>query len=144
MDATAKVIQLLKDKRADLIKQVGSRDEIQVEKLADPIDICTAQAQRDAAASNINRANALLREVTMALGRALDGSFGICVDCEEDIPAKRLEAIPWAARCVPCETSYQDELLTLGEPKRLESKRGILTEGYDGFTRRNRHLIDYI
>jgi phage/conjugal plasmid C-4 type zinc finger TraR family protein len=29
---------------------------------------------------------------------------GVCVDCGEEIPLARLEAAPWAIRCVECET----------------------------------------
>lgn len=108
IEVTPKIIQLLKEKQADLNRQIGSREEIQVEKLADPIDVCTAQAQRDVAAGNINRASSLLREVTQALERARTGVYGICVDCEEDVPEKRLAAVPWAARCVPCQTAADD------------------------------------
>jgi DnaK suppressor protein len=45
----------------------------------------------------------LLREVQHALRRIADGSFGVCPRCEEPISAKRLDAIPWAKYCVPCQ-----------------------------------------
>jgi DnaK suppressor protein len=43
-----------------------------------------------------------LKDVRAALARIEDGSFGICMRCEEEIPNKRLKAVPWAAYCVPC------------------------------------------
>ncbi len=43
---------------------------------------------------------ALLSEVQAALKRIDDGSYGRCSVCGEPIPEKRLEAIPWASRCV--------------------------------------------
>lgn len=30
-----------------------------------------------------------------------------CDDCGEDIPAARRKALPWAARCVECQTVYE-------------------------------------
>lgn len=32
------------------------------------------------------------------------GTYGICVDCGEEIPEGRLRAVPDAERCVPCQT----------------------------------------
>lgn len=32
------------------------------------------------------------------------GMYGICCDCEEEIPRKRMEAVPGATRCVACQT----------------------------------------
>ncbi len=36
-------------------------------------------------------------------------STGICEDCGKPIPAKRLEAIPGATRCVKCQEIYENE-----------------------------------
>jgi DnaK suppressor protein len=45
----------------------------------------------------------LLREVEQALIRVRNGEFGVCHRCEEAISPKRLDAIPWAKYCVPCQ-----------------------------------------
>lgn len=45
----------------------------------------------------------LLRDLESALRRIEAGSFGICQGCEEPIAAKRLDAIPWARFCIPCQ-----------------------------------------
>jgi DnaK suppressor protein len=29
--------------------------------------------------------------------------FGVCLECGEPIPAKRLMALPWAALCLQCQ-----------------------------------------
>jgi DnaK suppressor protein len=47
----------------------------------------------------------LLREVELALRHIQEGTFGICLRCDEEIAAKRLKAIPWARYCVPCQES---------------------------------------
>lgn len=44
-----------------------------------------------------------LREVDEALTRIERGEYGHCEECGDDIPAKRLQAIPWARFCVPCQ-----------------------------------------
>jgi len=43
---------------------------------------------------------AMLDEVRRARQRAADGRYGICETCGEPIPVGRLEARPWATRCV--------------------------------------------
>src|SRR5579859_4135232 len=50
---------------------------------------------------------ALLTEVLRALKRIDDGTFGKCENCGNPIPAKRLEAIPWAARDIKCEEELE-------------------------------------
>ena len=61
---------------------------------------------------------ALLTEIEQALERLDNGTYGKCVVCGDPIPEKRLEAIPWAARCV------KDE-------ERLEQRNLSVTELYD-------------
>ncbi|MBL8290878.1 MAG: TraR/DksA C4-type zinc finger protein [Bryobacterales bacterium] len=38
-----------------------------------------------------------------ALARLDSGEYGICVECERPIAAKRLAAVPWASHCVACQ-----------------------------------------
>ena len=44
-----------------------------------------------------------LTSIESALGRFDRGEFGICEECEGEIPISRLQAIPWASYCVPCQ-----------------------------------------
>lgn len=43
-----------------------------------------------------------IRDVTAALERISDGSYGICADCGELIGEARLEVVPEATCCVKC------------------------------------------
>src|SRR5579872_5566835 len=45
----------------------------------------------------------LLREISDALQRIEQGTYGTCMECEEPISIKRLEAVPWARYCVACQ-----------------------------------------
>jgi len=45
----------------------------------------------------------LLREISDALHRMEQGTYGICLECEEPISGKRLDAVPWARYCVTCQ-----------------------------------------
>ena len=41
--------------------------------------------------------------VELALSKLYDGTYGLCEDCGEDIPAERLKIVPGAVRCVLCQ-----------------------------------------
>jgi RNA polymerase-binding protein DksA len=45
-------------------------------------------------------ADRVLAEIDAALQRIDDGTYGTCGSCGAEIPAERLEAIPWARLCV--------------------------------------------
>ncbi len=51
----------------------------------------------------------LLAEVQQALARIDNGTYGICSNCGQPIPEKRLEAIPWATLCLTCESKPGSE-----------------------------------
>lgn len=45
----------------------------------------------------------LLDRVNAAIGAIEDGTYGKCVSCGRDIPAERLEIVPYADKCVDCQ-----------------------------------------
>ena len=45
----------------------------------------------------------LIRAIDAALHRVEAGTYGICVDCEEEISAARLKAVPWTKVCISCK-----------------------------------------
>jgi DnaK suppressor protein len=51
---------------------------------------------------------AQLRLIQEALDRIEAGDYGVCVACEEPIPAKRLQALPWARYCVGCQDTMNN------------------------------------
>ena len=48
--------------------------------------------------------------IVQALTKIDDGTYGICIDCNEPIPEKRLKYYPNAARCLVCQEMYEDTL----------------------------------
>jgi DnaK suppressor protein len=64
------------------------------------------QAQAMAKASGERRL-AMLRAINAALKRVEDGTYGLCVDCEEPIHEKRLEVDPTARRCIDCASEAE-------------------------------------
>ncbi len=43
-----------------------------------------------------------LKRIEQALARLESGDYGYCENCDEEIPAKRLEIDPLASRCTNC------------------------------------------
>jgi RNA polymerase-binding transcription factor DksA len=50
-----------------------------------------------------SRDRALLTSMEAALTRIHEGTFGQCLNCEQEINPKRLEAIPWVRYCITCQ-----------------------------------------
>lgn len=48
-----------------------------------------------------------LRAVEAALARLHEPDFGLCVDCDAEIPYARLSANPVATRCVRCQAKHE-------------------------------------
>jgi len=52
----------------------------------------------------------LLREISDALHRIEHETYGICLECEEPISTKRLDAVPWARYCVTCQEAIANRI----------------------------------
>jgi DnaK suppressor protein len=59
--------------------------------------------------TNIDRS--MLQLIDDAIQRIKLGSYGTCVECEEELQQKRLEAVPWARHCVVCAEKHEQGLL---------------------------------
>jgi len=94
---------LLETKQAELAGGLRNREGIAIEKTADALDEVQLAGERELAIRNLDRESNMLRNVRGALGRIADGSYGICMHCEEDISPKRLNAVPWTAYCIKCQ-----------------------------------------
>ena len=95
--------KFLEDRLAELSEVVRNREGIAIEKNADALDEVQHAAERELAIRNLDRESSLLRNVRAALRRIDDGSYGVCLHCEEDISPKRLNAVPWTPYCIQCQ-----------------------------------------
>ena len=99
---------ILKKKHADLQRDGNSgREALVIEESADELDRIQHAQERDFALGGLDRNARLLREVRAALARIDAGTFGICLDCENEISAKRLAAVPWTASCIVCQEAAE-------------------------------------
>lgn len=94
---------ILEERFAELATVLRNREGIAIEKSPDALDEVQHAAERELAIRNLDRESNLLRNVKRALQRIKNGSFGVCVHCEEPINSKRLQAVPWTAYCIRCQ-----------------------------------------
>ena len=96
--------RVLLDERARLVEEIGEAivapGQMTYGSQAAAASQVFAQ-QRDLALRD--RADQQLELVTEALARLDDGTFGRCIRCGRPILPDRLEALPWAARCIDCQ-----------------------------------------
>ena len=78
-----------------------------VTKHADPADQAASEYERQSLVHQAASARQMLKNLTQALERMQQGSFGECAECGGDIELKRLEAIPWARYCVKCQEARE-------------------------------------
>lgn len=60
---------------------------------------------RDTLVTLMTSSRQAIAEITTALRRMADGDYGRCERCRVDIPVERLEILPAARFCVPCQQS---------------------------------------
>lgn len=97
----------LVDKRRDLVraylrdKTYGKEsDDGGTQDLADK---ASTSYTKEFLYSLSNSERGVLQQVESAIGRIKEGEFGVCEECGEPIHKKRLDAVPWARYCLPCQ-----------------------------------------
>lgn len=100
--------EVLQTRQAGLEELLRDRAVLAVDSSADMFDQIQHATERDMAAGSLERESECLREVRTALGRIRLGTFGICLDCEEEIGLKRLAAVPWTPSCIVCREAVED------------------------------------
>lgn len=61
-----------------------------------------------------------LHNIDEALLKIKEGEYGICEECEEDIPLGRLKVMPFARYCVKCKADIEKQQ---AQTKRFEEDR---------------------
>jgi RNA polymerase-binding protein DksA len=66
-------------------------------------DTATETLDREVEQGLEENAEHLLASIDAALQRIEDGTYGICERCGKPIDAARLEALPYATKCIDCQ-----------------------------------------
>ena len=98
----------LETRARELVRSLAEHNQITIERAADAFDQALLGAERESSAQIMAQHFQLLRQVEAARDRMRDGTFGVCLRCEERIAPNRLRAIPWAACCVSCQAKAEE------------------------------------
>jgi DnaK suppressor protein len=94
----------LEAKRGALIREINDhRNCLAIGPASDPVDQASSIVDRDLAIRNVARICSVLHLVEGALNEIRAASFGVCAKCGKEIPAKRLQAVPWSPYCISCQ-----------------------------------------
>lgn len=96
----------LETERARLLEEIGEAIQAPDQMTYGSQAAAASQVfeqQRDLALRD--RAVQHLAQVDAAIARLDDGTYGQCTRCGKAIPKGRLEALPWAAHCIDCQTA---------------------------------------
>jgi DnaK suppressor protein len=75
--------------------------------LPDETDLAASEVNQNLVFKLRDRERLLLMKIDEALARVEEGSFGICMDCEEPIEPRRLEARPVSTLCIACKEAEE-------------------------------------
>jgi len=101
--------ELLRD---EVLSQLQQLDEGPMTELAGQVhdsgEESIADLLADLSIKGLEQANKEIILIENALLRIARGTYGYCVDCEDEIAVERLKANPAAERCVPCQEKFED------------------------------------
>ena len=123
--ASARVRLLRKEEEADAIALP-----------ADGLDMAHSLEEVEMDAGLIERCEDRLRAIDDAFNRLKRGRYGICEKCRQEIPIKRLRAVPFAAYCLDCQKKRNEQRRPgegdVDEPSRQCVDATRRTEGVGG------------
>ena len=106
--------KLLK-KKEELHRMVSKTEqygrEADEESSQDVADKAASSYTKEFLFSHSSSERSIMQLVDEALDRVEDGSFGVCIACEDAIQARRLEAVPWTRYCISCQEKQEEGLL---------------------------------
>jgi DnaK suppressor protein len=77
----------------------------------DPVDLAVRNYSKNVAITVTENDSRQLQMVNEALARIDNKEYGLCLNCEEKITQKRLEAIPWARYCLKCQELVEQGMI---------------------------------
>jgi len=90
------------------------------EPSGDIYDQASSERDRELGLLLGDREREKLHAIDEALLRINEGEYGICEECEEEIPLGRLKAMPFARHCVKCKSDLEK---LQAQTKRFEEDR---------------------
>jgi DnaK suppressor protein len=104
----------LRQERRALLRALATNDEELATLEAHQVGVRAEEAATEVARSILSpleaRERQELDELEQTLERLEYGTFGLCEDCEEQIPLRRLRAVPTTLDCVTCQAKRERPL----------------------------------
>ncbi|RNC72323.1 MAG: TraR/DksA family transcriptional regulator [Desulfuromonadales bacterium] len=92
------------------------------EPTGDIYDQASSERDRELGLLLNDRERGKLRQIDEALIRIEDDEYGVCEECEEEIPLGRLKVMPFARFCVRCQSDMEK---LQAQTKRFEEERAF-------------------
>src|ERR1700739_2535238 len=98
-----RVRQLLEARLKEAVPTQALRESLLIDRVSDIADMNLQAAEREMTGQYLGHSSTWARRIRSAIERVNNGSYGVCLRCEEDIASKRLRALPWAELCIQCQ-----------------------------------------
>ena len=109
----AEITEILFSMKDDTLREIrkslkSGADILRVnEPGGDIYDRASTERERELELLLGDREREKLHAIDEALLRIKEGEYGICEECEEDIPVGRLKAMPFTRHCVRCKSDLE-------------------------------------
>jgi RNA polymerase-binding protein DksA len=108
MDQYAQIHTQLLAKQEELTLRLRRlKDNLTAAKSADSQEQAQELENAEVVDALGNEARTEISRIAKALDQIKNETYGVCVDCAETIPMARLEASPFADRCIRCATAEE-------------------------------------
>lgn len=127
MDKKWQEIRLILEKlKEDTLREIrksvkkGTEAVAAIEPGGDIYDQASSERDRELGLLLGDREREKIHSIDEALLRINEGDYGICEECDEDIPLGRLKAMPFTRHCVKCKSDLEK---LQAQTKRVEEER---------------------
>lgn len=116
------LLQMKEDTLREITKSLknGADTALIGEPSGDIYDQASSERDRELGLLLGDREREKVHAIDEALLRIDENEYGVCEECEEDIPLGRLKAMPFARHCVKCKSDLEK---LQAQTKRFEEER---------------------
>lgn len=104
---------ILSTMKEDTLKEIaktlknGTETTVSSEPSGDIYDQASSERDRELGLLLGDREREKLHSIDEAIMRIDEGEYGICEECDEEIPLGRLKAMPFTRHCVKCKSDLE-------------------------------------
>ena len=112
-DRWVQIREILLKMKQDVLLEIarsiksGSESSTAAETSGDIYDQASSERDRELELLLNDRERDKLHHIDEALLRMSEGEYGICEECDEEIPVGRLKALPFTRHCVKCKSDLE-------------------------------------